>query len=241
MFAAGGAPAQTDAAKAGTYVVSRNRGSHEERTPMNTLEALTTRRSCRSYLPDPVPAELIDQILEAGTFAPTGMGRQSPIIVAITNKEVRDELSRLNAAVDGRRGRPVLRRAGGARGARAQGRGDACLRRQPRDGQHAQRRARARARQLLDPSREGGVRGRPRGARSSTVSGSMRTNTRASATASWAMPPRPRRRRRRARRSTSTGSHSAPQGRADRSARRHARSPHAMPRRVTQNACGAVS
>lgn len=68
---------------------------------MNTLEALTTRRSCRSYLPDPVPADLIDQILEAGTFAPTGMGRQSPIIVAITNKEVRDELSRLNAAVMG--------------------------------------------------------------------------------------------------------------------------------------------
>ena len=68
---------------------------------MNTLEALTTRRSCRSYLPAPVPAELIAQILEAGTFAPTGMGRQSPIIVAITNKEVRDELSRLNAAVMG--------------------------------------------------------------------------------------------------------------------------------------------
>lgn len=68
---------------------------------MNTLEALTTRRSCRNYLPDPVPAELIDQILEAGTFAPTGMGRQSPIIVAVTNKEVRDELSRLNAAVMG--------------------------------------------------------------------------------------------------------------------------------------------
>ena len=68
---------------------------------MNTLEALTPRRSCRNYLPDPVPAELIDQILEAGTFAPTGMGRQSPIIVAVTNKEVRDELSRLNAAVMG--------------------------------------------------------------------------------------------------------------------------------------------
>ena len=68
---------------------------------MNTLEALTTRRSCRAYKPDPVPAELIDKILEAGTFAPTGMGRQSPIIVAITNKAVRDQLSRLNASVMG--------------------------------------------------------------------------------------------------------------------------------------------
>lgn len=68
---------------------------------MNTLEALKTRRSCRAYKPDPVPAELIDKILEAGTFAPTGMGRQSPIIVAITNKAVRDQLSRLNASVMG--------------------------------------------------------------------------------------------------------------------------------------------
>lgn len=66
---------------------------------MNTLEALTTRRSCRNFKPDPVPPELIDQVLEAGTFAPTGMGRQSPIIVAITNKEVRDQLSALNARI----------------------------------------------------------------------------------------------------------------------------------------------
>lgn len=66
---------------------------------MNTLEALTTRRSCRAYKPDAVPSELIDQIVEAGTFAPTGMGRQSPIILAITNKEVRDQLSTLNARI----------------------------------------------------------------------------------------------------------------------------------------------
>ncbi len=68
---------------------------------MNTLEALTTRRSCRAYKPDAVPSELIDQIVEAGTFAPTGMGRQSPIILAITNKEVRDQLSTLNARIMG--------------------------------------------------------------------------------------------------------------------------------------------
>ena len=66
---------------------------------MNTLEALTTRRSCRNFKPDPVPPELIDKVLEAGTFAPTGLGRQSPIIVAITNKEVRDQLSALNARI----------------------------------------------------------------------------------------------------------------------------------------------
>ena len=66
---------------------------------MNTLEALETRRSCRAYTSEPVAPELIDQIIEAGTYAPTGMGRQSPIIVAITNKEVRDRLSRINARV----------------------------------------------------------------------------------------------------------------------------------------------
>ena len=66
---------------------------------MNTLEALKTRRSCRAYTSEPVAPELIDQIIEAGTYAPTGMGRQSPIIVAITNKEVRDRLSRINARV----------------------------------------------------------------------------------------------------------------------------------------------
>lgn len=66
---------------------------------MNTLKALKTRRSCRAYTSEPVAPELLDQIIEAGTYAPTGMGRQSPIIVAITNKEVRDRLSRINALV----------------------------------------------------------------------------------------------------------------------------------------------
>lgn len=63
------------------------------------LENLKNRRSCRSYKDVPVPEELISQIVEAGTYAPTGMGRQSPIIIAITNKAIRDQLSRLNAAV----------------------------------------------------------------------------------------------------------------------------------------------
>ncbi len=66
-----------------------------------TLKTLTERRSCRSYKPDPVPAEVLDQILEAGTYAATGMGRQSPIMIAVTDKETRDKLSRMNAAVMG--------------------------------------------------------------------------------------------------------------------------------------------
>ena len=66
-----------------------------------TLKTLIERRSCRSYKPDPVPAEILDQILEAGTYAATGMGRQSPIMIAVTDKETRDRLSEMNAAVMG--------------------------------------------------------------------------------------------------------------------------------------------
>lgn len=68
---------------------------------MDAMKTLVTRRSVRSYKPDAVPAELLDRVLEAGTFAPTGMGKQSPIIVAVTNKEVRDRLSKLNAEIMG--------------------------------------------------------------------------------------------------------------------------------------------
>lgn len=68
---------------------------------METLEALKTRRSVRAYRSTPVPQELLDRIAEAGTYAPTGMGRQSPIIVVVTNREVRDRLAHLNAAAMG--------------------------------------------------------------------------------------------------------------------------------------------
>ena len=64
------------------------------------LENLKTRRSIRKYQSDRMPAQkLIDQVIEAGTYAPTGMGMQSPIIVAVTNRSVRNHLSALNAAV----------------------------------------------------------------------------------------------------------------------------------------------
>lgn len=70
------------------------------------LKALKERRSCRSYKPDPIPQEILDQIMEAGTYAATGMGKQSPILIAVTDKETRDRLSRMNAAVMGAAGDP---------------------------------------------------------------------------------------------------------------------------------------
>ncbi|MBU9727270.1 nitroreductase [Diplocloster modestus] len=65
------------------------------------MDAILTRRSIRSYKPDMVPDELLDQIVEAGTYAATGMGAQSPIIAAVTNKNIRDRLSRMNAGIMG--------------------------------------------------------------------------------------------------------------------------------------------
>ena len=56
------------------------------------LENIKTRRSVRKFRPDPVPKDILDKIIEAGLYAPSGMNRQSQIIVAITNKEVRDRL-----------------------------------------------------------------------------------------------------------------------------------------------------
>ena len=67
---------------------------------MQAMEAMLTRKSVKSYKSDPVPKELIEQIIAAGLNAPSGLNKQSPIIVAVTDKQVRDELSRLNAGKD---------------------------------------------------------------------------------------------------------------------------------------------
>ena len=69
---------------------------------MNTeLQALLERRSIRSYKPDMVPQELIDQVIEAGLYAASGHGEQDSSIFAVTNKEVRDKLSQMNRAIMG--------------------------------------------------------------------------------------------------------------------------------------------
>ncbi len=62
---------------------------------------LLERRSIRKYKDTPVPEELLQKVLEAGTYAPTGMNRQTPVMVAVTNKEIRDLLEKENAKVMG--------------------------------------------------------------------------------------------------------------------------------------------
>ena len=66
-----------------------------------TLKDLKTRRSIRAYRPEQIKEEELQKILEAGTYAPTGMGKQSPRIVVVQDQETRDLLSKLNAAVMG--------------------------------------------------------------------------------------------------------------------------------------------
>ena len=79
---------------------------NEEPQINTTMEDLLTRRSIRQYTDEMPPMEVIEEICKAGTYAPTGMNRQSPIIIAVTNREMRDRMSQLNAQVMGREGDP---------------------------------------------------------------------------------------------------------------------------------------
>lgn len=73
---------------------------------MEAMTNLLNRRSIRKYTTQQVPDELLDQILEAGLYAPTGMNTQNIYMVAVRDKETRDQLSKMNAAVMGRAGDP---------------------------------------------------------------------------------------------------------------------------------------
>lgn len=66
-----------------------------------TLKTLESRRSCRNFKPEMVKDEEIDAIIKAGTYAATGMGKQSPIIIAVKTKELRDALSEENRKIGG--------------------------------------------------------------------------------------------------------------------------------------------
>lgn len=68
---------------------------------LRMLDIIRERRSIRAYKPDKVPDDLIDKITEAGLYAPSGMNRQPVIIIAISDKETRDRLSKLNASIMG--------------------------------------------------------------------------------------------------------------------------------------------
>ena len=63
------------------------------------LKTIKERVSVRKFKPEMVSREEIDKILEAGVWSASGMNSQSPLFIAITDKETRDKLSAMNAAV----------------------------------------------------------------------------------------------------------------------------------------------
>lgn len=71
-----------------------------------SLQTMLSRRSVRSYTDQQVPDELLEQVLTAGLYAPSGMNTQGCVAVAVRDKETRDYLAKLNAAVMGRDGDP---------------------------------------------------------------------------------------------------------------------------------------
>lgn len=65
------------------------------------IEMMKTRRSIRKFKTDALPDEIIEQIAEAGTYAATGKNLQSPTIIAVTNKQLRDRISEMNRKIGG--------------------------------------------------------------------------------------------------------------------------------------------
>lgn len=65
------------------------------------MKAIKERRSIRKFKPDMPTKEVLEQITEAGLYAASGMGKQTVITVAVTNKEMRDALSEANRSIGG--------------------------------------------------------------------------------------------------------------------------------------------
>jgi len=80
--------------------ISDNR-IYNGKTDNQVISSIITRRSVKKYKPDMIPRDIIEKIAAAGTYAATGRGAQSPVIVAVTNKEIRDNLSKANSAIMG--------------------------------------------------------------------------------------------------------------------------------------------
>ena len=67
----------------------------------NFLGIIRTRRSCRSYKSQQITDEQLNAVLEAGTFAPTSRGLQSPFIVAVQQPALLAKLTQMNAEIMG--------------------------------------------------------------------------------------------------------------------------------------------
>ena len=67
----------------------------------DVIKVLKERRSVRKFKEDMPPKDLVDEVIEAGLYAPSGKGQQSAIVIAVTNKDVREQLCKDNAKIGG--------------------------------------------------------------------------------------------------------------------------------------------
>ena len=68
----------------------------------NLLDLMKERRSIKKYKKDVmVPEDLINQVIEAGIYGASGRGKQSPVIIAVTHKELRDRIAEKNRQIGG--------------------------------------------------------------------------------------------------------------------------------------------
>ena len=66
-----------------------------------TLQEMKARRSVRKYKPELPPRAALEKIIEAGLYAASGKGLQSSMIVAVTDRALRDRLMEMNRVIGG--------------------------------------------------------------------------------------------------------------------------------------------
>lgn len=66
------------------------------------IKTLCSRASCKKFKPQPVPEAELRPVIEAGLRAPSGMNKQSPVIVVVRDQPTVQKLAKLNARALGR-------------------------------------------------------------------------------------------------------------------------------------------
>ena len=90
----------------GLEIVFENETGKDDVMDNDVLKALRERRSVRAYRPEQISDEELKAVLDAGTYAPTGMGWQDPWIVAVQDPKIIAQLVRMNAQVMGTTSNP---------------------------------------------------------------------------------------------------------------------------------------
>ena len=70
------------------------------------LNNIVTRRSIKKYKSEQISRQELDTVLEAGLYAPSGRGMQSPVMVAVQEEKMMKKIVRMNAAVMGAESNP---------------------------------------------------------------------------------------------------------------------------------------